>query len=79
MVAPSLNTDVGSFQLVVLVIPLVVEEIQLMGLVLPLVVGDPLPLLAVIPLLRRPTSALLPVSMASGMDSVVPAKNRAEE
>lgn len=76
--APSLNTDVGCCQLVVLVFLLVVDDIMLVALLVPLVVEDILPLLTVIPLLRFPTSALLPVAMASSLDSGVPAKIRAE-
>lgn len=68
MVVPSLNIDVGYFQLVALVIPVVVDDTPLLS--------------AVIPLLTLPTSALTSVAMASimesTMDSVVPAKNRAE-
>lgn len=63
MVAPSLNIDERFFQLVVLVLPLVVEDTLL---------------LLAITLLRLPTSAVLPVAMASNIDPVVPAKNRVE-
>lgn len=62
----------------VLVFLLVVDDIMLVALLVPLVVEDILPLLTVIPLLRFPTSALLPVAMASSLDSGVPAKIRAE-